>query len=153
MYEYFKAYVIRTGTDGISGEKLRQLYLAVGGINDFLPNWQNEKFEIALKNSAWAFTVWKENDLIGLVRIVSDKIMFASIHDLMVKGEHRKKGIGRKLIQLCLQKLPHGTWTAHTTPENYRFYSECGFDLPTDIINSASLSYAGFRKAINDGHK
>ncbi|WP_342455049.1 GNAT family N-acetyltransferase [Sedimentibacter acidaminivorans] len=34
--------------------------------------------------------------------------MIASIQDLMVKKEYRKQGIGKKLIRLCLQKLPHG---------------------------------------------
>lgn len=152
MYQYFNGYVIREGNDGISGEKLRSQYRNVGWISDELPAWQNEKFEIALRNSAWAFTVWYRNDLIGMVRVVSDKIMVASIQDLMVMLEHRKKGIGEKLVNLCLQKLPHGSWSAQTTPENYDFYKKCGFEI-TEQSKSTTLIYNGYKIARCDGHR
>lgn len=72
MYDYYKGFIIREGTNGISGAKIRKLYEAVGWCNSSLPNWQNEKFEIAMNNSAWAFTVWDGDELIGMIRVVSD---------------------------------------------------------------------------------
>lgn len=152
MYEYFKGYVIREGNEGIRGEQLRELYQDAGWISENLPIWQNEKFEYALKNSAWAFTVWHKEELVGMVRVISDKVMFASIQDLIVKQKHRKKGIGTKLIQLCLQRLPHGSWATQTTPENYRFYQNCEFEIH-DHSNNTTLIYNGFSKAIKDGHR
>ena len=84
MYDYYKGYLIREGTTGIDGTKLRELYEAVGWCNSSLPDWQNEKFEIAMNNSKWAFTVWDNDKLIGMVRVVSDGVMVASIQDLIV---------------------------------------------------------------------
>ena len=92
MYDYYKGYIIREGNDGIDGAKLRQLYEAVGWCSSALPAWQNEKFEIAMKNSAWAFTVWDKDTLIGMVRVVSDKVMVASIQDLIILEKYRKIG-------------------------------------------------------------
>jgi GNAT superfamily N-acetyltransferase len=152
MYEYYNGYVIREGNEGISGNQLRQIYQDVGWINPSLPVWQNEKFEIAMKYSAWAFSVWHEDELIGMVRVISDRMMVASIQDLMVKSEHRNKGIGRKLVNLCLQKLPHGNWSAQTTPENYEFYKHCGFEM-IEPSKTATLSYNGFIKAKLGGHR
>lgn len=152
MYEYYKGYVIREGNEGVSGVQLRQLYQDVGWISTSLPQWQNEKFEIALKYSAWAFTVWYEEELVGMVRVVSDRVMVASIQDLIVKSEHRKKGIGRKLVALCIQKLPHCNWSVQTTPENYEFYRKCSFEM-ADTTKNASLVYNGFIKARIDGHR
>lgn len=152
MYQYFNGYVIREGNEGISGKKLRALYESVEWISPELPDWQNEKFEIALKNSAWAFTVWHKNELVGMVRVISDKMMFASIQDLIVLKEHRKNGIGRKLVELCLQKMPHGGWAAQTTPENYEFYKHCGFEIP-DHFQTETLTYNGFFQARKDGHR
>lgn len=63
MYDYYKGLLIREGTDGIDGAKLRTLYEAVGWCDSDLPKWQNEKFEIAMKNSAWVFTVWDKEVL------------------------------------------------------------------------------------------
>ena len=39
-------------------------------------------FEVAMKNSAWNFTVWDKEELVGMVRMVSDQMMVAYIHDL-----------------------------------------------------------------------
>lgn len=151
MYIYYKGLIIREGTDGIKGELLRELYTEIGWCSKNLPIWQNEKFEIALNNSAWAYSVWDGENLVGYVRVVSDKVMVASIQDLMVKKEYRKQGIGKTLIQLCLQKLPHGNWSAKTTYENYKFYEECGFLMPNS--QNTTMEYDGFIKAKIEGNR
>ena len=151
MYEYYKGFIIREGNQGINGNKLRELYTENGWCGPSMPEWQNEKFEIALYNSAWAFTVWNKDELIGFVRVVSDKVMVASIQDLMVKDNYRKQGLGKKLVELCINKLPCGNWSAKTTPENYIFYKECGFSMPSS--DNATLEYDGYKKAKIDGNR
>lgn len=152
MYEYFKGYIIREGSEGISGERLRTLYVQTGWVSPTMSSWQNEKLEVALKNSAWAFTVWDKEKLIGMVRVVSDKVMVASIQDLIVNEEYRHKGIGRKLITLCLQKLPHALWTARIGQDLCHLYEECGFTLE-DSNEKTTLIYDGFTKAKIEGHR
>lgn len=148
MYEYYKGLIIREGTVGVDGSKLRKLYESVGWCGCDLPAWQNEKFEIAMKNSAWAFTVWDKDELVGMVRVVSDKVMVASIQDLIVLESYRRRGIGKKLVEKCLSKLPCGNWSARTTPENYDFYKDCGFSIPQ--TDNATMEYNGFRLSWKD---
>ena len=148
MYDYYKGYLIREGTTGIDGAKLRELYEAVGWCNNSLPDWQNEKFEIAMNNSKWAFTVWDNDKLIGMVRVVSDGVMVASIQDLIVLEEYRRIGVGKKLVEKCIAKLPCGNWSARTTPENYDFYEKCGFSMPK--ATNATMEYDGFRLSRKD---
>lgn len=145
MYDYYKGFTIREGTNGIDGATLRTLYEAVGWCNSSLPVWQNEKFEIAMNNSAWAFTVWDNDTLIGMARVVSDKVMVASIQDLIVLEQYRNMGLGKKLVEKCISKLPCGNWSAKTTPENYEFYEKCGFSMPQ--ANNATMEYYGYRLA------
>lgn len=152
MYEYFKGYVIREGKEGIPGDKLRALYIQTGWVSPTMSTWQNEKFEIALKNSAWAFTVWDKEKLIGMVRVVSDQVMVAFIQDLIVKEEYRHQGIGRKLIEVCLQKLPHGIWSARVCNEISELYKECGFEVG-ETNEKMTVVYNGFRKAKEQGHR
>lgn len=148
MYDYYKGFLIREGTTGIDGAKLRELYEAVGWCNSNLPDWQNEKFEIAMNNSAWAFTVWDKDVLIGMVRVVSDRVMVASIQDLIILEKYRKIGLGKKLVEKCISKLPCGNWSARTTPENYGFYEKCGFSMPQ--TTNATMEYDGFRLSKKD---
>lgn len=88
----------------------------------------------------------------AMVRVVSDKVMTATIQDLAVKEEYRKKGIGKKLVGLCLQKLHHGNWWAHTTSDNYDFYRKCGFNT-SEISYSSTLTYMVFSKAKIEGNR
>jgi len=114
MYQYFNGLVIREGTEGVPTECVETLFKDAGWAMN-TPSWQQEKFYLIFKNSTWAFTVWDNNKMIGMVRVISDQIMAANIMDLVVLSEYHGKGIGKKLVELCVQKLPHGDWFAHTT--------------------------------------
>lgn len=151
MYQYYKGLLIREGTEGIAPELLRSLYEKIGWCSKELPKWQNEKFYEALRNSAWGFTVWDKEELVGMVRVVSDKVMVASVQDLMILPGYRRKGLGSFLVSLCLQKLPCGNWSARTTPENYEFYRRCGFSMADS--KNAVMVYDGYMLAGNRGDR
>jgi ribosomal protein S18 acetylase RimI-like enzyme len=152
MYQYYRGLIIREGADGLKSDMIKRMYTEVGWVASNQPQWQDEKYEICFKNSSWVFTVWDNEDIIAMVRVVSDRVMTATIQDLAVREAYRGKGIGKKLLGLCLQKLPHGNWWVHTTPENYDFYKKCGFEV-SQISESATLTYMGFIKARLEGHR
>ncbi len=152
MYQYYNGLIIREGAEGLKSNMIKSLYTEVGWVSSNQPQWQDEKYEICFKNSSWVFTVWDKEDMIAMVRVVSDKVMTATIQDLAVKESYRGKGIGKRLVSLCLQKLPHGNWWAHTTPENYEFYTKCGFKF-SQISESSTLTYMGFMNARLEGHR
>jgi ribosomal protein S18 acetylase RimI-like enzyme len=93
--------------------------------------------------------------MIGMVRVVSDKIMMATIMDLVVRSDYRGKGIGKKLVELCVQKLPHGDWFAHTSANNFDFYRKCGFEVfeVLDLSENGTCAYYGYIKARKEGYR
>ena len=103
-------------------------------------------------NSTWAFTVWGNNKMIGMVRVISVQIMVANILDLVVLSEQRRKDIGKKLVELCVQKLPHGDWFAHTSANNFKFYEICGFEVK-ELSKNGTCAYYGYIQARKDGHR
>lgn len=121
MYIYHNGLIIREGTSSVPAYAIKALFEDAGWSNDNIPSWQIEKFTIAFENSTWAFTIWDEEEMIAMVRVISDGIMIANIVNLVVKCEYRGKGLGKKLVALCLQKLPHGDWFAHTSANNFDF--------------------------------
>lgn len=151
MYQYFHGFIIREGTEGVPAEQVHQLFLDAGWAGK-VPEWQKEKYTLMFKYSTWAFTVWKEEQMIAMVRVMSDRVMAATIMDLIVHSDFRSKGIGRKLISLCVQKLPHGDWFAHTSADRFSFYEECGFQV-SDLTDNGTCVYHGYIQARKDGHR
>lgn len=146
MYQYFRGLTIREGTKGVPAKRVKQLFEEVGW-SQGVPLWQEEKFSLIFENSTWAFTVWDQEEMVGMVRVVSDQIMMATIMDLVVSEPYRGKGLAHKLISLCMEKLPHGDWFAHTSEENFSFYESCGFHV------EENCSFYGYRKAREEGHR
>jgi ribosomal protein S18 acetylase RimI-like enzyme len=151
MYQYFNGLIIRDGTEGIPADQVEALFKDAGWVRK-TPEWQKEKFTLIFKNSTWAFTVWDEEHMIGMVRVISDQIMAANIMDLIVSSRYRGQGIGQKLVELCVQKLPHGDWFAHTSADNFPFYEKCGFGVK-DISENGTCSYYGYIEARKSGHR
>ena len=149
MYQYFNGLVIREGTEGVPARQVEVLFKDSGWARD-IPSWQKEKYTLIFQNSTWAFTVWDEENMVAMVRVISDKIMAANIMDLAVLSEYRGKGIGKRLVELCVQKLPHGDWFAHTSADNFSFYEKCGFEVK-DIKQNGTCAYYGYIKAREDG--
>ncbi|RTR33085.1 N-acetyltransferase [Robertmurraya yapensis] len=151
MYQYFNGLVIREGTEGIPAKYVEALFEDAGWARN-TPDWQKEKFSLIFKNSTWAFTVWDQNRMIGMARVISDQIMAANIMDLIVHSDYHGKGVGKKLVELCVQKLPHGDWFAHTSSNNFPFYLKCGFEVD-NITQHGTCSYYGYIQAKRDGHR
>lgn len=151
MYQYFNGLVIREGTEGIPADYVEALFKDAGWATN-IPSWQKEKYSLIFKNSTWAFTVWDGETMIAMVRVISDKVMAANIMDLVVSSDYRGKGIGKKLVELCTQKLPHGDWFANTSTNNFKFYEACGFEVK-DLSTHGACVYYGFIQARKDGHR
>ena len=151
MYQYFKGLIIREGTEGVPADAVELLFKDAGWVKT-TPEWQKEKFSLIFKNSTWAFTVWDNNQMVAMVRVISDQIMAANIMDLAVLSAYRKKGIGTKLVELCVQKLPHGDWFAHTSANNFPFNKNCGFEVK-GLTQNGTCAYYGYIQARKDGHR
>lgn len=151
VYQYFNGLVIREGTNGIPAESVEALFEDARWARN-TPTWQKEKYSLIFKNTTWAFTVWDHNQLIGMIRVLSDQIMAANIMDLVVLSDYRGKGIAKKLVELCVQKLPHGDWFAHNSANNFSFYEKCGFEVKYLTLNG-TWAYYGYIKARKDGHR
>ncbi len=151
MYHYFNGLVIREGTEGVPADGVEDLFTDAGWARN-TPAWQKEKFTLIFENSTWAFTVWDNNKMVGMVRVISDKIMAANIMDLVVLSGYRGKGTGKKLVELCVQKLPHGDWFVHTSVDNFKFYETCGFEVK-DLAENGTCAYYGYIKTRKDGHR
>lgn len=88
-------------TKNISRKNLKALYTDAewtGYTNDV------EKLERAIKNSTRVISAWENEKLVALIRTVSDGETIVYIQDILVLNEYKRKGIGKKLIEMMLEE-------------------------------------------------
>ncbi|MEL6535958.1 MAG: GNAT family N-acetyltransferase [Bacteroidota bacterium] len=87
-----------------------------------------EKFDRAVKNSL-CFGLFKENEQIGMARVISDYATFAYLKDVFVLTEYQGFGLGKWLMD-CIIQYPtlHDVDRWHLlTLDAHRFYKQFGF--------------------------
>ncbi|MCW8930269.1 MAG: GNAT family N-acetyltransferase [Gammaproteobacteria bacterium] len=113
----------------------------VPGIEDYWPlfistGW-NEVFKMdetrvakAISNSSFTVSAYSSKQLVGFARAVSDKEMYATIYDVMVLPEYRKKGVGKKLVEnITIQCTEAGVFSVHlfAADGTESFYNQMGY--------------------------
>lgn len=106
--------------------QLQDLFLSVKWSSGDYP----DKLQVAMKNSHKVFSAWDGDLLVGLINCLSDGIMTAYFHYLLVRPEYQYQGIGKHLISLMLeeyQDYARKLLIAYDT--EIGFYENCGFEV------------------------
>lgn len=122
-------------------KELKRLYDSVG--------WSAytkdmESLRRAIQGSTWVYTCRTESRLIALVRVISDDATIMYLQDVLVDPEFHRKGIGRRLVNACLQRFHHVRQKVLLTddaPEQHRFYQAVGFSNTRDLTKRPLNAY------------
>lgn len=118
-----------TLTEGadIEPEVLLRLYTSVG----WAAYTQDvDALAAAVKNSTHVVTARNNEDLIGLARVISDDVSVMYLQDILVSPEWQHQGVGRSLLQNCLDRFAHVRQKVLLTddlPAQHRFYESMGY--------------------------
>ena len=88
-----------------------------------------EMFRKACENSYLLCTAYSEEQLVGLGRAISDTVWQSAIYDLVVLPEYQEQGIGTRIMQSLLERLPSGPVLMYVVPSKEDFYKKLGFEL------------------------
>ena len=88
-----------------SKDEFYPLYIATGW-NESL-SLSPQDLELALKSSYGVVSVYDGEELVGFGRIVSDGIVYATIHDVIVAPNYQQQGIGSKIIRQLVHCCEH----------------------------------------------
>ena len=81
-------------------QQVQDLFLSVGWISGNYP----ERLYKALMNSQTVLTVWDNDKLVGLTRVLDDTEMLAQIHYVLVRLDYQGQGIAGKMIEYIKEK-------------------------------------------------
>ena len=87
-----------------SNEDLQKLYLSVGW-DVYVKN--NEDMTVLLKNACYFVTVWDNDQLVGLTRVISDDHSIAYVQDILIDPDYQGNGIGSKLLNMIKERFNH----------------------------------------------
>tara|TARA_Y100000590_G_C15136973_1_gene794689 strand:- start:92 stop:523 length:432 start_codon:yes stop_codon:yes gene_type:complete len=111
----------------IQFEEILDLYNAVG----WEAYTQNpESLERAFSNSTYVIIARVDECVVGLARSISDEVSIHYLQDILVHPEFQKKGIGRKLLNLMLERFENvRTHMILTDDEEkqLKFYESLGY--------------------------
>lgn len=84
----------------------------------------------AICNSLYVFTVWENQKLVGLIRLVGDGLTIVYIQDILVMKSHKRRKIGSLLLHKVLEKYKNVRQKVLLTDDNKEtrgFYEAFGF--------------------------
>ena len=115
-------------------EQVQELFLSVNWISGNYP----ERLYKALMNSSTVLTVWDDEKLVGLTRVLDDSEMLAQIHYVLVHPDYQGHGIAGKMMEYVKEKY-RNFFYIEVMPEdkkNVPFYVKYGFKV---MENGAAL--------------
>jgi spermidine synthase len=124
----------------IKYEKVISLYKEAGWWDEEDEKGSNkikkDKIQKIIKNSFIFLGAFYNKELVGIARVISDRISDAYIQDVVVSKNFRKQGIGKKLIFYILSYLKSKgiSWIGLiSSPDSSEFYKKIGFEKMEDF--------------------
>lgn len=121
-------------------EQVQELFLSVNWVSGNYP----ERLYKALMNSSTVLTVWDDDRLVGLARVLDDTEMLAQIHYVLVHPDHQGQGIAGKMVEYIKDKYKDFMYI-DGMPENKNnvpFYEKHGFKL---MENGAAIQICNLK--------
>lgn len=117
----------------IPADDLVALYASVGWSSyTDNPEW----LQLAVEGSDFVVTEWSEDEeLVGLARGITDGHSIFFLQDILVKPDHQRRGIGRRLLDACLEAHSHVRRKVLLTDDDEaqrRLYAAAGFTRLAD---------------------
>lgn len=110
----------------IDQNQLVDLFQSVGWKTVEYPNRLCE----AIKNSDHVMTIWKQEELIGLISAITDGYINVFITYLLVKPEYQKSGLGKAMMKDFLEKFDgFGRRILTTESDKEEYYQKFGFNI------------------------
>jgi ribosomal protein S18 acetylase RimI-like enzyme len=69
---------------------------------------------------------WDGSRLVGSVRILTDGYFFATIPEILVDPDYQRRGIGRRLMELALERAPRGKVAFGAQAQSVAFFERIG---------------------------
>ena len=123
----------------IKFEKILELYHSVGWVNY---TKDPKKLELGFKHSTYVLIASEEGKVVGALRSISDESSIHYLQDILVRPDYQKRGIGRKLLKMALDRFKKVRTHMILTDDEEKqkkFYQSLGY-INTKELNRNKLN-------------
>ena len=108
----------------IDKNQLVSLFDSVGWKTAEYPN----RLQTAIKSSEYVMSIWKDDELVGLISAISDGAINVFLTYLLVKPKYQKQGLGKTMMNDFCQKFEgYGRRILSTELDKESYYNKFGF--------------------------
>ena len=125
----------------LPSDELRKLFMSVGWSDGSETPQMRKNFNKPFIHSTLVISAWKDDQLIGAVRVLSDTVIRSIIYDLLVDPQFQNEGIGKELLRRCRTHFSGSEWLVQTKPETAGYYKKLGFEINDDVFPSIPSKY------------
>ena len=116
---------LRDTLDGLSPARIATLYRRA----PLLRKTDNpDRLWEAFEASSLVLTLWESDRLVGLARVLSDGVQTAYLCDLAVEPDVQGAGVGKRLVDEILTRLPGTELILRDSNLSAGFYERLGFE-------------------------
>lgn len=92
------------------------------------PGITRERVEHGARHSALVIGAYFGDEMVGFARVVSDRLRFAYLCDVIVREDHRGKGVGQAMVRYAMSQpdLDKCRWLL-ATKDAHGVYEKLGF--------------------------
>jgi ribosomal protein S18 acetylase RimI-like enzyme len=137
---------VKTGFD-LPLDQLLTLYNSVGWAA-YTNDQGRPKLQDAIHNSTYVVSAWDGDKLVGLARGLSDDVSIFYLQDILVHPDFQKQGIGKQLLNNCLERFQHVRMKVLLTDdreEQLRFYESLGYVNTKDLSKNKLTTFVQIR--------
>ena len=88
-----------------------------------------------LLNSTYVVSAWDGARLVGMARVVSDRVYVSTLQQVGVHPDYQRQGLGSELVRRCVAQFAHTQFLLTIDDEtNATFYDRFGFTRTNDAM-------------------
>lgn len=109
----------------LTGKTFMELIESVGWAGK--DTWPADKLTQAVNQVASHYTAWLDNEIVGVVRVMSDGLIFSCIPEILVKPQFQSHGVGTQLIKMVIEDYGSTIIFLGAQTGNETFFEKLGF--------------------------
>jgi GNAT superfamily N-acetyltransferase len=121
--------------EAVRADELLQLYRECG--------WMTAEQSVEMVATVLKFTDAviiarsESGTLIGFAKILTDRVLYTTVAEILIHPDHRRQGVGRKIMQQVECDWGHTPIFLAAFEHNREFFEACGYTVrPTMLVAS-----------------